>query len=90
MTFHSRCLSCNAGAAATPQPAQAIRDVQLPDGSMEEAYELDIPLQVVSLRGTIPADASQDFRKALSRHARFKLSQRGQLKDIYNELSNVR
>ena len=90
MTFHSQGLPCAAGVAAIPQHAQAIRDVQLPDGSMEEAYELDIPLQVVSLRGTIPADASQDFRKALSRHARVKLSQRGQLKDIYNELSNVR
>ena len=90
MTFHSQGLACKAGAAAIPQHAQAIRDVQLPDGSVEEAYAFDIPLQVVSLRGTIPADASQDFRKALSRHACVKLSQRGQLKDIYNELSNVR
>ena len=90
MTFHGQGLSCEAGVAATPQHAQALRDVQLPDGSMEEAYEFDIALQVVSLRGTIPADASQDFRKALSRHARIKLSQRSQLKDIYSELSNVR
>ena len=33
---------------------------------------------------------ARTFAKALSRHARVKLSQRGQLKDIYNELSNVR
>ena len=90
MTFHGQGHPCQAGAAATPQHARALRDVQLPDGSMEEAYDFDIGLQVVSLRGTIPADASQDFRKALSRHARVKLSQRGQLKDIYDELSNLR
>jgi len=52
------------------------------------AYEFDIALQVVALRGTIPADISVEFRKALSQYGQFKLSQRGQLKDIFDELGN--
>ena len=62
--------------------------MQLPDGSTEMAYEFDIALQVVALRGTIPADISVEFRKALSQYGQFKLSQRGQLKDIFDELGN--
>ena len=78
------------GGASAPQHAQAVRAVQLPDGSTEMAYEFDIALQVVALRGSIPADVNLEFRKALSKYGQFKLSQRSQLKDIFEELSNAR
>lgn len=54
------------------------------------AYELDIAMQVVALRGTIPADVNLEFKTALSKYGHPKLSQRGQLKDIFDELSNPR
>ncbi len=78
------------GGASAPQHAQAVRAVQLPDGSTEMAYEFDIALQVIALRGSIPADVNLEFRKALSKYGQFRLSQRSQLKDIFEELSNAR
>ena len=78
------------GAAVGPQHAGAVRAVQLPNGATEMAYEFDIALQVVALRGTIPADVNLEFRKAMSKYGQFKLSQRNQLKDIFDELGNPR
>ena len=80
----------HSGGVAWPQHAQAIRAVQLPDGSTEMAYELDIAMQVVALRGTIPANVNLEFKTALSKYGHLNLSQRGQLKDIFDELSNPR
>ena len=90
--LNDRCISSSnhAGGVAWPQHAQAIRAVQLPDGSTEMAYELDIAMQVVALRGTIPADVNLEFKTALSKYGHLKLKQRGQLKDIFDELNNPR
>ncbi|KAK9845493.1 hypothetical protein WJX81_007872 [Elliptochloris bilobata] len=41
---------------------------------------------MVALRGAVSSTAALDFRRALRRHARFKLEQRAQLADIYAEL----
>ena len=72
------------------QPAQAIRDVQLPDGSTVTAYELDIALKVVALRGSVPSDAILEFRHALSKYGRFQLAQKPQIEDIFEELNQPR
>lgn len=72
------------------QPAQAIRDVQLPDGSTVSAYELDIALKVVALRGSVPSDANLEFRRALSKYGQFQLAQKAQIADIFDELSQPR
>ncbi|CAL8462508.1 g2041 [Coccomyxa elongata] len=70
----------------TSQPAQAIREVQLPDGSTVFAYELDVDLKIVALRGSVPSDAILDFRRALSKYGRFQLAQKPQTADIFEEL----
>lgn len=76
---------------AAPSPAWAVREVELPDGGPPvEAYEFDIELRAVALRGAVASDAKLDFQRALRRHARFKLEQRAQLADIYAELGNPR
>ncbi len=76
---------------AAPSPARAVREVELPDGGpLVEAYEFDIELRAVALRGAVASDAKLDFQRALRRHARFKLEQRAQLADIYAELGNPR
>lgn len=67
-----------------------MKDVELPDGSTVEAFELDIALHVMALRGSVPSDAGLEFRKALSKYGRFKLRQKGQLLDIYEELKDPR
>ena len=78
------------GSALGPQHAQAMRAIQLPDGSTEMAYEFAIAMQVVALRGTVPADVNLEFQKALSKWGRLRLSQRSQLKDIFEELGNLK
>ncbi len=72
------------------QPAQAIRDVQLPDGSVVTAYELEIALKIVALRGSVPSDAILEFRHALSKYGRFQLAQKPQIADIFEELGQPR
>lgn len=72
------------------QQAQAIRDVQLPDGSVVTAYELDIALKIVALRGSVPSDAILEFRHALSKYGRFQLGQKPQIADIFEELGQPR
>ncbi len=84
------------------------------DGSIVNAFELDIdlqvwhashsapragsstvnkinnvflnPSQVVALRGSVPSEVLADFRRVLSRYARFRHSQRPQIGDIFREL----
>ena len=82
---------CGAGAwLNTSKPAQAIREVQLPDGSTVFAYELDIDLKIVALRSSVPSDAILDFRRALSKYGRFQLAQKPQIADIFEELGQPR
>lgn len=86
-------LTCPSGAGAwlhTSQPAQAIREVQLPDGSTVFAYELDVDLKIVALRSSVPSDAILDFRRALSKYGHFQLAQRPQIADIFEELGQPR
>lgn len=83
--------SCGTGAwLHTSQPAEAIREVQLPDGSTVFAYELDVDLKIVALRGSVPSDAILDFRRALSKYGRFQLAQKPQIADIFEELGQPR
>jgi len=49
-----------------------------------------VPLRVVALRGSVPAQWAADFRTAAGARAHLKLQQRPQLQTIYDELSNVR
>ena len=37
-----------------PQAADATVEVELPDGRQVQAYEFDVPLRVVALRGSVP------------------------------------
>jgi hypothetical protein len=41
---------------------------------------------VVALRGSVPSDASLEFRAALTKHGSLRLSQKPQLLDIFEEL----
>jgi hypothetical protein len=37
------------------QPGAAIKEVETPDGRRVQAWEFDVPLRVVALRGSVPA-----------------------------------
>ena len=37
------------------QPCEAIKEVETPDGRRVQAWEFDVPLRVVALRGSVPA-----------------------------------
>lgn len=71
-----------------PQLAQAKRQVQGPHGDPVEAHEFQIPLSVVSLRGSVPDDWVLDYRRACGNLVGVSLDQRSQLQDIFDELSN--
>ena len=49
-----------------------------------------MPLRVVALRGSVPAQWAADFRTAAGARAHLKLQQRPQLQTIYDELGDVR
>ena len=55
-----------------------------------QAWEFDVPLRVVALRSSVPGAWPADFRAVAGKHARFSLEQRGQLADIYSELTDRR
>lgn len=79
----------SAGAAwlANSRSAHAVKDVTLTGGRLVEAWEFDVPLRVVSLRGSVPAQWTADFQAAAGKHSRVQLQQRLQLQEIYDELS---
>ena len=54
-----------------------------------QAWEFDVPLRVVALRGSVPAQWAADFRTAAGPRAQLQLQQRPQLQAIYDELGNV-
>ena len=47
-------------------------------------------LQVVALRGSLPADTLSDFRQVFSQYGRLKHSQKAQIADIFQELQQPR
>lgn len=59
-------------------------------GAWDKAYQYQIDLRVVSLRGSVPSVWVDDFRGAIEGKGRISMSQRGQLLDIFKELSDPR
>ena len=55
-----------------------------------QAWEFDVPLRVVALRGSVPSQWAADFRTAAGSRGQLKLQQRSQLQAIYDELSKGR
>lgn len=55
-----------------------------------QAWEFDVPLRVVALRGSVPGAWPADFKAAAGRHAKLAFEQRAQLADIYDELTGGR
>ena len=45
------------------QPGEAIREVETPDGRSVQAWEFDVPLRVVALRGSVPAQVQHRCRR---------------------------
>ncbi len=72
--------------AEQPIPTPCLRSLPV----RGQAWEFDVPLRVVALRGSVPAQWAADFRTAAGARAHLKLQQRPQLQIIYDELSNVR
>lgn len=52
-----------------------------------KAWEFDVPLRVVALRGSVPGAWPSDFKTVSGKHARLAYEQRAQLTDIYSELT---
>jgi hypothetical protein len=52
-----------------------------------KAWEFDVPLRVVALRGSVPGAWPSDFKAVSGKHARLAYEQRAQLTDIYSELT---
>lgn len=59
-------------------------------GRLLEAWEFDVPLRVVALRGSVPAQWSADFQATAGRHSRLAMQQRLQLQEIFDELGQSR
>lgn len=70
--------------------ANATRMLQNRHGRFYEAFEFDVPLRVVALSGSIPAEWEQDFKSLLGGISKVKIDRRGQLLDIYEELKAPR
>lgn len=51
---------------------------------------MEVVLQVVALRGSLPADALTDFRQVFSQYGRLKHSQKAQMAEIFQELQQPR
>ena len=67
-----------------------MKELTLAGGACVEAWEFDVPLRVVALRGSVPAQGSADFQAAAGRHSKLTLQQRQQLQEIFDELSKSR
>jgi hypothetical protein len=64
-------------------PAQALKMVELRDGSQVEVFEHGMSLSIVALRGSVPAQWIMDYRSTLGKYSGFGLGQRHQINDIY-------
>eukprot|EP00232_Nephroselmis_pyriformis_P021149 CAMPEP_0182853104 /NCGR_PEP_ID=MMETSP0034_2-20130328/522_1 /TAXON_ID=156128 /ORGANISM="Nephroselmis pyriformis, Strain CCMP717" /LENGTH=479 /DNA_ID=CAMNT_0024983855 /DNA_START=319 /DNA_END=1754 /DNA_ORIENTATION=- len=72
--------------AAAPWEAGAITQVQRADGTVVSAYELPVPLKLVSLRGSIPATWPDEFKSTQGKSAKYFEANRQQISTIYSEL----
>ncbi|KAL6747850.1 hypothetical protein V8C86DRAFT_2896496 [Haematococcus lacustris] len=71
-----------------PGPALAAKTVVLRDGRSVEVWEHGMSLAIVALRGAVPQQWVLDYKATLGKYAGFSLGQRGQLLDIFKELSD--
>jgi len=71
-------------------PAHALKTVELRDGTNIEVFEHGMSLNMVALRGSVPNQWITDYRLTLGKYAGFALGQRGQLDEIYKELSDLK
>ncbi|KAK9817763.1 hypothetical protein WJX72_001828 [[Myrmecia] bisecta] len=69
-------------------PVNALQQVQIPRGELVEAYEFNVPLNVVALRGSVPAQWLEEYKDVITKFGGMTVHQRGQLEDIYRELSS--
>ncbi|KAK9843320.1 hypothetical protein WJX74_010303 [Apatococcus lobatus] len=73
-------LDCRRSAPVSASDAQ--------QSSWDKAYQYQIDLRLVSLRGSVPSAWIDDFRGVMEGKGRISMSQRGQLFDIFKELSD--
>ncbi|KAJ9529617.1 hypothetical protein QJQ45_014377, partial [Haematococcus lacustris] len=66
----------------------AVLQVVLRDGRSVEVWEHGMSLAIVALRGAVPQQWVLDYKATLGKYAGFSLGQRGQLLDIFKELSD--
>ena len=99
LVVRSRCGCCNASVRPSIHAVRA--DDCLPSAIFRcgchcrvqfvlllvKAWEFDVPLRVVALRGSVPGAWPSDFKAVSGKHARLAYEQRAQLTDIYSELT---
>lgn len=69
-----------------PAPAEAVKLVELRDGTSIQANEHNLFLTIVALRGSVPQQWLSDFRGCIGKYCGLKLDQRAQLTDIWKDL----
>jgi hypothetical protein len=89
MPLHSSTYVRHAGALGAPA-ADARQEVLLPSGESVESFEFRMPLRLVALRGSLSDDWVMDFRRVAGNLVSIQVDQRGQLADIFEELSKPR
>ncbi|KAK9866488.1 hypothetical protein WJX84_005441 [Apatococcus fuscideae] len=84
---HARSRTSSLSAPQCCNPVVASDNVK---SAWDKAYQYSVDLRLVSLRGSVPSAWIDDFKGSIDGKGRVSMSQRGQLLDVFKELSDLK